>query len=134
MIFLHANDHNFGGLDEGCGSLSFFKLHFAYGAGRNQRSDQLPSHRESDLSNQAAHTDVDDTADQLIAAADALVGHAALAFIVAARAVKQSVNFGLRDPVVASGRLHGSELAVIDPLLDGWVADLKLNGGVPRTK
>ncbi len=41
----NADDHHFGGFDQGGDGLTLFQPHFAHGAGRDQGSDQLPSHR-----------------------------------------------------------------------------------------
>ena len=34
---------------------------------------------------------------------------------------------------MAAGRFNGAQFAVVDPLFDGRIADLQLNGGIART-
>jgi len=41
----HADDHYLGGFDQGGDGLTLFQLHFTHGAGRDQGSYQLSSHR-----------------------------------------------------------------------------------------
>jgi hypothetical protein len=48
-----------------------------------------------------------------------LVGDAAFALIVASRAIKQAIDFCLRDAVVAAGRFLCAQFSVVNPLLDG---------------
>ena len=67
---LDADDHDFGGFDEGSGGLAFAELHFARGVGGDDRGDVLVTYFEDDLCEEAADFDVGDGADQLIAAAD----------------------------------------------------------------
>ena len=73
---------------------------------------------------QAADADIDDAADKLIAATDALVGDAAFAFVAAARAIEQSIHLSLRNAVMSAGRLYAAQFVAVDPLFDRGIADL----------
>src|SRR5581483_8969444 len=116
--------------DQGGGCLTFLEVHLTHRARRDQRCDELPAYRERDLAHESADTDVNNSADKLITAADARVADAAFFFVTPTRSIEQAVHFGLRNAVVPSGSLHGAKLAMVDPLLDGGVADLKLDRGV----
>src|SRR5437016_3914701 len=116
-IFLHADDHHFGGLDQGGGRLALLQIYLTHCAGGDQRCDQLPSYRQGHLSYQSADAHIHDAAHELVAPADALVRDPALVLVMAAGAVEQAVNLGLRDAVMSTRRLHRAQLAMVDPLL-----------------
>ena len=109
-------------------------MHFPHRTRRNERSNQLPADREGHLRYQSADADVHDAAHQLVASADALVRHPALAFIAASRAIEQAIDFRLRYAVVPAGRFYRFQLAVVDPLLDCGIADLQLHSSVPGSQ
>src|SRR5437867_2237946 len=104
-----ADDHHFCGLDQGCCGLSILQLHFPDGSRSDQGCDELASYRQGDLGDKAADTDINDAADQLVAAADALVGDAPFAFVAAARAIKQAIDLSLWDAVMSAGRLYAAQ-------------------------
>jgi hypothetical protein len=67
-----------------------------------------------------------DAADELVASAEAADSLGAVVGRLAACAEEQSVDFTLRDQVMASGCLHAAQLFLVDPLLDGGKADAQL--------
>ena len=66
-----AADHHFGGLDEGHGVVAGFEGEFADCVGRDDGGDALIANGEDHLGEQAFDFDLDDGAEQLVAAADA---------------------------------------------------------------
>src|SRR5215472_1699799 len=68
---IRYDDHDLGGLDEGCGNLSFFQTQLACCIGSDDRGNVLPADGESYLCEQTADSDVCNTPDELIASADA---------------------------------------------------------------
>src|ERR1700686_4734409 len=129
-----SDDHHLGSLNQGRGGLSLPQLHFAHGPRSDQRRNELTAHRYRDLGDQSANAYVDDAADELVTAADALVGDAAFTLVVPPCAVKQTIDFCLRDAVMGAGGFDDSQFAAVDPLLNRGIADLQLQGRVARTE
>ena len=98
-----------------------------------KRSNQLAADRERHLRDQSANADVHDAAHELVAAADALVRHAAFASLC-----PSCDKAGDRFPLAGCGSGHrgfyGSQFAMVNPLLDRGIADLQLYRRVARTK
>jgi hypothetical protein len=66
---LDADDHDFGGFNEGAGGLASAELHLAGGVGGDDRGDELVADLEDDLCEEAADFYFGDGAYELIAAA-----------------------------------------------------------------
>ena len=128
----HSEDHDFGGLDEGGGSLAGLQIHVARGAGGDDRRDALFADGENDLSHEAADADAGDTAHQLIPAAHA--AHYGFAFGDGAGggAEEKAIHFTLRYPMVSAGSGDAANLLLVDPLFDSWETDAKLECGIAQ--
>ncbi len=133
MDRLHANDHDFGGLDERGGGVALLETHFSNRIRGDNGGDALAADGEGDLGHQAADLDVQDAADELIAPADATkIGSSLLNRTVFLDAVEEFVNFGFGDTVMAPRRLHRAQLAFIDPLFERGIADAENLRGIAR--
>lgn len=120
---LWANDHHFGGFDEGGDSFAGFEAHFAHCVGGDDGSDALFADGECHLSEKAANPDAENAADKLIASADVFQAFAPDELALAQLALEKTVQFRFGDAMVAAFRFDGAEFSPVDPLLDGWIAD-----------
>ncbi len=129
----HAEDHHFGRLDE-CGrDLAFLEAHFTDGVGGNDGSNMLVSDGEGHLGKESARLDVDHAAHKLVAPADPPEIAATLSDVEPRRnAVKKTVDFRLRHAVVTASGFDGAEFPLVNPLLEGWIADAQDLGGLAR--
>jgi len=84
---------------------------------------------EDDLGEEAGEFDLDDGADDLVAAAGGAEALARGGGGARRRGGEVAGEGGLGDAVVAAGGLDGAELAGEDPLLDGGLADAGWRGG-----
>src|SRR5262249_34498681 len=96
-------------------------------------SDMLFANCQSDLGEQAAVLDIHDPADQLVAATD-LAESATTGGDVAALELlgNQTVDFAFGYAVVAAGRFRRADFAMVDPLLEGRIADAQNICGFTR--
>ena len=125
-----AEDHDFGGFDEGGGAFAGLEAEFAGGVGGDERSDLLFADAESDLGEEAVVFDGDDAADELIAAGDFAEGAAAFGDIAAVEGFgDEAIDFGFGDAMMATGSLGGFEFAAVDPLFESGIADAEDVGG-----
>lgn len=84
----------------------------------------LPADRQRYLRHQSAGFDVRHATDKLIAPADtAKVCSSFCDFAFLFASVQKLVHFFFGDSVVATRRLYRANLALINPLLQSWVAD-----------
>jgi len=133
MVRSDAEDHDFGGFDEGGGAFTRFEAHFAGGVGGDERSDLLLTDTERDLGEEAVVFDGDDAADELIAAGDFAEGAAAFGDIAPFEGFgDEAVDFGFGDAMMAAGSLGGFEFAAVDPLFESGIADAEDVGGFAR--
>jgi hypothetical protein len=91
LLLADAQDHDFGGFDEGGGGLARFELHLASGSCSDDRSDLLAANRNLYFRHQAADPDRIDPSHQLIPPADAADNLAAFLLGPASRAEEQAV-------------------------------------------
>jgi len=128
-----AEDHDFGGFNEGGGTLAGLEAHFLGGVGGDDGSDVLFANGEGDLGKKAAVSDGNDSADELIAAGNLAKIEAAGGDIAAFELLgDEAVDFGFRDAMVATGSLCGLDLTVVDPLFEGGIANAEDVGGFAR--
>jgi len=129
----YAKDHYFGGFDERASPFSGLQPHLFGSVGGDECGNLLLADRQPNLGQQTAVLHFQDAPDQLVAAADLAEIHAAR-FDVAMTQLswKQAVDFAFGDAVVASRRLHRLDLSVVDPLLQGWIADTQNTRCFPR--
>src|SRR6266404_1972518 len=131
----YAQNHYFRRLDQRCRALPGFQAHFFGRVRGDNRGDLLFANLQRDLREQAAVFHVEDAAEQLIAAADfAEIAAPRLNVAAVQLCGNQTVNLALVDPVVSAGSLRGFELATINPLLQGRIADAQDIGRFPRGK
>src|SRR5579864_4500126 len=122
----HAENHDFGCLDEGGSRLPGFQLHFASGTRGDDGGDPLVADGKRNFRHQSADAHVVDATDKLIATTDATEKVVALGKILSSGAEEKAVNFALRDAVVASGGAHTANLPGVDPLFDRRETDSQL--------
>ena len=93
----------------------------------------LLADRQRDLCEQPAELDRHHAPDQLVAPADLTkIPTPRFDVPVAQLFGKQSVDLALRHAMVAAGRLYRLDLSVVDPLLQGGIADAENVGRFPR--
>jgi hypothetical protein len=114
--------HDLSGFDQGGDGFAFFQAQLAGGVGSDDGGDDLAADGETDLGEEAFDFEIDDAADELIAAADG-AHHLALRGFGAFGFVEERVQFRFGNAVVTARGFDGLELAAIDPLLDGGVGD-----------
>ena len=135
MVGSDAEDHDFGGFDEGGGAFAGLEAHFAGGVGGDERSDMLFTDAERNLGEETVVFYSDDAADKLIAARDFAEGATAFRDVAAfERFGDEAVDFGFRDAVMAAGSFGGFEFAAVDPLLEGGVTDAEDDCGFARSE
>src|SRR5882672_7194007 len=112
-----AEDHDFGGFDEGGGAFTGLEAEFARGVGGDERGDLLFADAERNLGEEAVVFDGDDAADELIAAGDFAEGAATFGDVAAfERFGDEAVDFRFGNAMMAAGSFGGFEFAAIDPL------------------
>ena len=125
-----AEDHDFGGFDEGGGAFADFEAEFAGSVGGDDAGDVLFADAQRDLREEAAEFDFGDAADELIAAGDLAEFAAARADVATSEFCgNEAVDLGFRYAVVAAGSFGGFEFAAIDPLFESGIADTENVGG-----
>src|ERR1700739_779990 len=127
---LRTEHHDLSGFNERGGGLADGKLHFVSGFGVDDGGDDLASDGELDLGEQAVIFQLDDAPGELIASADGS-HHLALCSFRTFGLVKEAVELGLGNTVMAAGCFGGLELALVDPLLDGGVGDAEAERSLP---
>jgi hypothetical protein len=129
------DDHYLGGLDESRNRIADLQAHLANGICSDDGCDVLAPDGETHLSQQSVNRDLGDTPDKLIPSADSAEVFAALAYCTSARSyMKELVQFGLGNPVMATRCLYRAELLFIDPLFYRRVAYTKNLCGVASRK
>src|SRR5580692_4526211 len=121
-----AQNHHFGGFNQGGGSLARFQMHFSRRTGSNNRRDLLAADRNPDFRHQTANPNGIDSSHELIPPADAAYYLFAFLLGSASRPEKQPVQFTLRDAVMSPNRLHAANLLPVNPLFDGGETDAQL--------
>jgi hypothetical protein len=117
------DDHYFGGLDESRNRVAYLQAHLANGICGDDGGDVLAPDRETHLSEQPVNRDLGDTPDKLIPSANSAEVLAALADCTSARSyMKELVEFGLGNPVMATRCLYRPEFFLVDPLFYRRVA------------
>jgi hypothetical protein len=128
-----AQDHDFGGLDEGRSDLSLFQAELADSIRRNYRGDLLAADRQCDLGHDAIHLDVNDAADQLITRADSSkLGAALRQGHPLFSKVEVLVQFAFRNPVMPALSLDRPDCSRVDPSLERRVTDAENLGSVAK--
>jgi hypothetical protein len=126
-----TEQHHLSGFDQGGDGFAFFQAEFAGGVGGDDGGDDLAADGEAHLGEEAFDFEIDDTADELIAAADG-AHHLALRSFGAPGFVEERVEFRFGNAVVTAGGFDGFQLAAIDPLLDGGIGDTETHRGFAR--
>ena len=120
----HPQNHYFRCLDQRGGAFAGFEAHFPSGIGGDERCDVLFADPQSDLSEQTVILDGDDAADELIAAADfAEIATASGECAAFEFLGDEAIDFAFRDAMVPAGSFGCFEFAMVDPLLEGGIAD-----------
>src|SRR5262249_21947656 len=131
----NAQDHDFGGFYQSSGAFAGFESELAGGVGGDDGGDVLFADAQSDLGEEAAVFDVDDAANELIAAGDFAKFATARGDIATFELFgDEAIDFGLRDAVVAAGCFSGFEFAAVDPLFESGVADTEDVGSFARSE
>src|SRR5215472_7008374 len=131
-VLLRANNHHLRGLDEGRSDVTFLQAHLGDGVGGDDAGDHLPGNRQTHLRHQPIYFDLEHPAHELIAAADPAKVSPALGARLDLAAGNEPGQLGFRDAVVAAGRGYRAQLARVDPLLEGGVADSQPGSGLAR--
>src|SRR5207253_838903 len=88
---------------------------------------------QCDLREQAAEFDAHDAPNQLVSPADlAEISPPRLNITMTELPGKHPVDLAFRQAVMTAGRLHRLDFSVVDPLLQGGIADAQNVGGFPR--
>jgi hypothetical protein len=111
-----AKNHYFGRFDESGRGLALFQPHLAGSIGGDDRSDVLASDGERYLCQQSFYLEVDNSAYELISAADMpKLGTAFRCHILPGGTVQMAIQFVFRDAVVPASGLHRAQLFAVDP-------------------
>jgi hypothetical protein len=130
-----AEDHDFGGFDEGGSAFARLEAHFAGGVGGDERGDVLFSDAKGDLGEEAVVLDGNDAADKLIAAGDFAEFAAASSDVATFEFLgDETIYFGFGDAVMAAGSFGGFEFAAVNPLFEGGIADAENVCGFARSE
>jgi hypothetical protein len=133
MERLDAEDHDFGGFDEGGGAIAGLEAHFFGGVGGDNRSDLLFADAKGDLGEEAAELDGDYSTDELVAAGDFAEAAAAGGGFSSVEGLgDKTVDFGFGNAMMAAWSFGGFEFAAIDPLFERGIADAENVGGFAR--
>src|SRR4029077_19431066 len=116
-------------LIRGGSGLAGLQIHVARGTGGDDRCDALFADGENDFSHEAADADAGDSTHQLIPPAHAPHCGLALGDGAGGRAEEKAIHFTLRYPMVSAGCRDAPDFFLVDPLLDGWKANAKLECG-----
>src|SRR5262245_52504460 len=90
----------------------------------------LSGDRERDLRHEAVDLQINNASGELVASADTAEIVAASGGRALRDCGKEAVDLGFGDPVMATLGLHCLDLALVDPLLQGWIADAKNLAGI----
>ena len=116
------DDHDFGRLDEGVGSAAFFESQFLAGGTRDDCGDHLIRNPDSDFGEQPFMPNAFDDAEQLVPSAyRAEDRRLVLSALLDGFHLCQAVDFTLRNTVMSSRHSHRTDLALVDPILDGGI-------------
>src|SRR5258708_2254811 len=124
LNFLHSQDHYFGGFNQRGRTFPRLQAHLLCGFRGDDRCNVLLPDGQPDLRQQPAKFHFQHASDELVAAAD-LTQIATPGLDAAALELfgKQAVDLALRYAMVSTGGLHGLDFSVVDPLLQGGIAD-----------
>ena len=120
----HSENHDFRRLDQSGGSLPGFQLHLAGGACGDDRGDLLFTNRKNYLCHQATDSHALNSPHQLVSTAAATHGEHSLGRCSGSGPEQQAVHFALRNSMVSPGGNDAANLLPVNPLLNGWKADL----------
>src|SRR6267143_197519 len=122
--WLNSQNHHLGRLHQRCCPFSDLQSHLFGCIGGDDRCNMLLPDGHPDLRKQAAVPHFQNAPNQLIATAD-FAKVPAPCFDAAAFQLfwDQAVNLALRNAMVPARRLNRLELPVVDPLLQGGIAD-----------
>ena len=130
-----AEDHDFGGFYQSGGAFAGLEAEFAGSVGSDDGGDVLFADAECDLCEEAAVFDVDDAADELVAAGDFAKFAAARGDVAAFEFFgDEAIDFGFGDTMMAAGSLGGFEFAAVDPLFESGIADAEDVCGFARSE
>lgn len=128
-------DHDLGRLDDGQCLVAPPELQFGHGIARDDRGQRLVANPQPDLREQAFAPDFLDDATKLVPAAQrddrAAVRGGGVRQGPAGQGEK-ALDLRVRDAVVPTGRGPRPDDPLVDPLLDGRVADAEPARGLPR--
>lgn len=117
-------NHDFCGFDEGRCFIAAFQAHLARRVGGDDGSDVLAANGQADLRHQAVNLHLGDAAHELVAPGDASKSGPAFDGLFPLRcAIQISIDFFFGNPVMATSRADRSDFSVVDPLLQGGIAD-----------
>ena len=128
----HSQDHHFGGLNQRGSGLPRFQVHLAGGSRRDDRRDLLIADGDNHLRHQSTDAHVLDPANQLIPAAQAAHDERTLRSGSCSGSKQQAIHLALRNPVMSASGSNAAYFLLVDPLLDRWEADAKLQCGFTR--
>src|SRR5580704_759385 len=131
---LDTQNHHLSGLDEGGGGLAGLEIHFAGGAGGDDRGDLLATDGEFYFGHEAAYPHAVDATDQLIASTDAADHIAAFLLGFAAGAKKQAIDLVLWDAMMAARSRHAADSLLVDPLFERGETDAELQSGIAQVQ
>ncbi len=143
LSFLHSQDHYFRGFNQRGGTLPRLQTHLLCGFRGDDRRNVLLSDRQPHLRQKPAKFHFQHAPDELVAAAD-LAQIAAPRLDAAALELlgkqpvdltlllgKQPVDLTFRHAMMPAGGLHRLDFSVVDPLLQGGIADAENVGRFP---
>jgi hypothetical protein len=123
ILSIQPLDHYIGGFDERCHPFALLQVQLSGGIGCDDCHHLVLAHGYDYLCHQALDAHAYDFARELISAAHAPVSCARIGIRSSAIGLKKWPKIGLAQPVMASGRQGGLDLAFQNPFLDGGVAD-----------
>jgi len=129
-----AQDHHFGGLDQGRSDLALLQAKFAHSIGSYDRGDLLPADGQSHLRHDSFYFDVNDTTDQLIAGADSPELSPSLRQgDPSNRYVQMLVEFTFRYAVMPALCRNGMKFSRVNPALQSGITNSENFGGIARS-
>src|SRR5262249_7912785 len=128
---IRQDDHHFSGLHERRCHHALGQSHLPGGIGSDDRSDLLIADTEGYLGQQPIDLQIQDSADELVAPADATESLASLGNRAAlSNGSEIFVYFRFGNAMVSAGCKHRLQLPAIDPLFNSGIADAKYLGSV----
>src|SRR6266404_941407 len=125
QLVLHTHDHDFRGLDKRRRDLALLQLHLVHCVRGDDGSDMLTGDVQRYLREEAAGLNAHHSSHELVASADAPEVAAQLTrlLVLMAGTGQKTVEFAFGDAVVTAYCLHGAQFLLVDPKLQGWIAD-----------